>query len=149
MAKKGSFTKMKDSDAAYLAGLFDGEGSVYFKKMKQKKHKRPGKPVHNVWVIRLEIAMTDKEVLDWVWETTGVGALRPRKVKKGYKPQWRWRAAHRDALKVCKWLWPYAQTKLHKIEQVIDHYEPDIQGLDDNIVDLAVERDLRTRWVLE
>ena len=31
--------KMKDSDAAYLAGLFDGEGSVYYKKMKQIKHK--------------------------------------------------------------------------------------------------------------
>ena len=143
MAKKGSFTKMNDSDAAYLAGLFDGEGSVYFKKMNQVKHKRPGKPVHKVWVIRLEIAMTDKEVLEWVWETTGVGSFGPRKVKKGYKPQWRWRAAHRDALKVCKWLWPYAQTKLHKIEQVIDHYEPNLQHIGDNIVHLCVERELR------
>ena len=143
MAKKGSFTKMNDSDAAYLAGLFDGEGSVYFKKMNQIKHKRPGKPVHKVWVIRMEIAMTDKEVLEWVWETTGVGAFGPRKVKKGYKPQWRWRAAHRDALKVCKWLWPYAQTKLNKIEQVIDHYEPNLQHIGDNIVHLCVERELR------
>ena len=132
---------MQPNDAAYLAGLFDGEGSVYFKKMKQIKHKRPGKPVHNVWVIRMEIAMTDKHVLEWVWETTGVGAFGPRKVKKGYKPQWRWRASHRDALKVCKILWPYAQTKLHKIEQVIDHYEPETQ--DNNIVDLAIEREIR------
>ena len=37
---------MEISEAAYIAGLkFDGEGSVYFKKMKQIKHKRPGKPV--------------------------------------------------------------------------------------------------------
>ena len=143
MAKKGSSTKMNDSDAAYLAGLFDGEGSVYYKKTKQIKHNRPGKPIHNVWVIRMEIAMTDKEVLEWVWETTGVGAFGPRKVKKGYKPQWRWRASHRDALKVCKWLWPYAQTKLHKIEQVIDHYEPNLQHIGDNIVHLCVERELR------
>ena len=42
-----------------------------------------------------------------------------------------------------KILWPYAIVKLHKIEQIIDHYEPDIQGLDDNIVDLALERELR------
>ena len=143
MAKKGSFTKMNDSDAAYLAGLFDGEGSIYFKKMNQIKHNRTGKPVHKVWVIRMEIAMTDKEVLEWVWETTGVGSFGPRKVKKGYKPQWRWPAAHRDALKVCKWLWPYAQTKLHKIEQVIDHYEPNLQHIGDNIVHLCVERELR------
>ena len=128
---------MEISDAAYLAGLFDGEGSVYFKRMKQKKHQRPGKPIHNVTVIRMEISMTDKYVLEWVWETTGVGSFGSKKVQKGYKPQWRWRAAHRDALKVCKWLWPYAKTKLHKIEQIIDHYEPDIQGLGDNVVDFG------------
>ena len=52
----------------------------------------------------------------------------------------RWRAAHRDALKVCKLLWPYAQTKLHKIEQIIDYYEPDLQGLGDNIVELDTYR---------
>ena len=127
---------MEINDAAYLAGLFDGEGSVYFKRMKQRKNTRPGKPIHNVTVIRMEISMTDKYVLEWVWETTGVGSFGSKKVQKGYKPQWRWRAAHRDALKVCKWLWPYARTKLHKIEQVIDHYEPDIQGLGDNIVEL-------------
>ena len=127
---------MEINDAAYLAGLFDGEGSVYFKRMKQRKNTRPGKPIHNVMVIRMEISMTDKHVLEWVWETTGVGSFGSKKVQKGYKPQWRWRAAHRDALKVCKLLWPFAQTKLHKIEQIIDHYEPDIQGLGDNIVEL-------------
>jgi len=37
---------------------------------------------------------------------------------------------------VCKVLWPYAITKLHKIEQIIDHYEPHIQELGDNVVDL-------------
>ena len=39
---------MTESDLAYFAGLFDGEGSVYFKRMDQMKHKRPGKPVHTV-----------------------------------------------------------------------------------------------------
>ena len=123
---------MNQSDAAYLAGLFDGEGSIYFKRTRQKKHQRPGKPTHNEMVIRMEIAMTDKSVLEWVWETTGVGAFGTRKVKEGYKPQWRWRASHRDALKVCRELWPFAQTKLHKIEQIIDYYEPEYS--DHNVV---------------
>ena len=78
--------------------------------------------------------MTDKSVLEWVWETTGVGAFGSKKVKEGYKPQWRWRVAHRDALKVCKELWPFAQTKLHKIEQIIDYYEPEYS--DHNVVSL-------------
>ena len=31
--------------------------------------------------------------------------------------------------------------KLHKIEQIIDHYDPDIQDLDDNVVELDKFRD--------
>ena len=131
---------MEINDAAYLAGLFDGEGSIYFKKTRQKKHQRPGKPIHNVMVIRMEIAMTDKHVLEWVWETTGVGAFGSKKVQEGYKPQWRWRAAHRDALKVCKELWPLAQTKLHKIEQIIDYYEPEDYLMNGKVVSLEEYR---------
>ena len=56
---------MNISDAAYVAGLFDGEGSVYIKRMNQVKHKRPGKPVQKVWVIRMTMAMTAKEVINW------------------------------------------------------------------------------------
>ena len=128
------------TDAAYVAGLFDGEGSVYIKRMNQIKHKRPGKPVHKVWVIRMEMAMTDKAVVKWCHELFGCGAFGERKVKKAYKRQWRWRVSHRDALYVAKILWPHTQVKLHKIEQIIDHYEPRAQELGDNIVDLAIER---------
>ena len=135
---------MEISDAAYAAGLFDGEGSVYFKRMKQRKNTRPGKPIHNVTVIRMEIAMTDKDTIKWCHELFGCGHFGERKVKPGYKRQWRWRVSHRDALYVAKILWPYAQVKLHKIEQIIDHYEPDIQEPDDNVVDLAKERFIRT-----
>ena len=97
-----------DTDAAYLAGLFDGEGSVYYKQTKQIRHKRPGKPVHNIWVIRMEIAMTDKSIINWVHEFTGVGHSGSRKVKPGKKKQWRWRCSHRDAYYVSRLIWPYA-----------------------------------------
>ena len=128
------------ADAAYVAALFDGEGSVYFKRMKQKKHQRPGKPVHNVTVIRMEIAMTDKETIKWCHELFGCGAFNERKVKKGYKRQWRWRVAHRDALYVAKIIWPYTQVKLHKIEQIIDHYEPKEYLMNGKVVDLEQYR---------
>ena len=134
---------MEISEAAYIAGLFDGEGSVYIKKMKQIKHQRPGKPVHKVWVVRMEMAMTDKDVMEWCYNLFQCGSFGERKVKKGYKRQWRWRVSHRDALYVAKILWPHAKTKLHKIEQIIDHYEPRAQELGDNVVDLETERQIR------
>ena len=131
------------TDAAYAAGLFDGEGSVYFKKTKQKKHQRPGKPIHNVTVIRMEIAMTEKDTIKWCHDLFKCGAFGERKVKPEYKRQWRWSCGYRDALVFAKLLWPHAQVKLHKLEQIIDHYEPRAQELGDNVVDLETERAIR------
>ena len=127
------------TDAAYIAGLFDGEGSVDFARRKEKRG--------NVQSILMRIEMTDENVLNWVHETLGVGTVRKRNRspsrKAHWKDAWVYSVRFRDALHVCKILWPHAIVKLHKIEQIIDHYEPDIQGLDDNIVDLALERELR------
>ncbi len=32
-----------ETDSAYIAGLFDGEGSIYFAKRQEKKKKHDGK----------------------------------------------------------------------------------------------------------
>ena len=128
------------TDIAYLAGLFDGEGSVYFKKTRQKKHKRPGKPTHNVMVIRIEMSMTDKSVMEWVFNLVKCGNLKLNVKNKSpsskphWKDQWRWRCSHRDAYGVAKLLWPFAQVKLHKLEQIIDYYEPEHEA--PNVVSL-------------
>ena len=130
---------MNESDISYLAGLFDGEGSVYVKHTKQKRNTRPGKPIHNVWVIRMEIAMTDKDTLKWCYETFKCGSFSERKVKPGKKRQWRWRISHRDALKIAVLIWPYVKTKLHGIEKIIDHYEG-YDGLTKNVINLEEYR---------
>ena len=136
---------MQINDIAYIAGLFDGEGCVTCKKKPTKRPDRGGK-IYNQWYIRCEISMTDKEVISWLHETLGFGwsaEKRYSKRPKNYKRQWRWCCGYRDALTFAKLIWPFTQVKLHKIEQIIDHYEPDIQDLDDNIVDLALERERR------
>ena len=135
---------MKISDAAYIAGLFDGEGSVEYKKRKQQK--KGNKKPYDFWSIRCEMSMTDQGVMEWFHETIGFGSLKKREAKKswtGKKPQWRWRCSFRDALIFAKIVWPFAQVKLHKLEQIIDHYEPMAQDLADNVVDLAEERKSR------
>ena len=131
-------------DISYIAGLFDADGSVQYKKYPKKR--KGVKKDYMTWNIRLEISMTDKNVIELVHETLMVGTIHkkpPGKNQLGKKMQYRWRCGYRDALQVCKLLWPYAIVKLHKIEQIIDHYEPDIQELGDNVVDLALERENR------
>ena len=132
---------INDTDKAYIAGLFDVEGSVDFTKRKEKK--RNG--TYSCRRISMEISMTDQSVLMWLHEVLGVGTLtkKPRKGlrKNGtkYLMQYRWRCTFRDAYYVCRVLWPYAHTKLPKIQQVIDHYS---QGkiMNGNVVSLEEYR---------
>ncbi len=90
---------IRESDAAYIAGLFDGEGSIEFTKRKEKK--RNG--TYDCRRISMEISMTDESVLLWVLEVLNVGTLtkNPRKGlrKNGtkYLMQYRWRCTFRDA----------------------------------------------------
>ena len=72
--------------------------------------------------------MTDRSVLAWLHEVIGVGTLtdKPRKGRRvdgtKYLKQYRWRCTFRDAYYVCCLIWPWSHTKLHKIQQVIEHY---------------------------
>ena len=72
-----------ETDIAYIAGLFDGEGSIHFKRgiEKKKKHKGKGYRMSNSLRLSMEITMTDRSVLAWVHEVLGVGTLtdKPRK----------------------------------------------------------------------
>ena len=121
---------MNDTDKAYIAGLFDGEGSINFTRRpeKKKKHKGGGYRVSNSMRISMEVTMTDRSVIYWLHEVLGCGTVtkKPRKGlrKDGtkYLMQYRWRCTFRDAYYVCCLIWPWAHTKLPKVQQVIEHY---------------------------
>ena len=130
---------MTEAEAAYIAGLFDGEGTITYKKYKEKKTKG----TYDCWKISMEIAMTDKSVLVWVNEVLGCGTLNKKPRKNGHKMQYRWRCVFRDCFHVCCILFPFAHVKLGKIQQVIEHYST-IQKKD-NVVNLDHYR----MWITE
>ena len=142
MVKNGYSMTISNEQAAYIAGLFDGEGSIYFAKRpeKKKKHKGPGYRTSISQRISMEITMTDKSVLTWVHEVLGVGTLN-KKPRKGLRKdgtkflmQYKWRCTFRDAFYVCCILWPHAHTKLPKIQQILDHYSGKL--MNDKVVSL-------------
>ena len=136
---------MTDTEIAYIAGLFDGEGCVSYK---QYMRKRPHNPrAYPTWQIKLEIAMTEKSILVWLCEVLGVGTVTPKKYKTrytlGWKKQWRWRCSHRDAFMVCCAIFPYAHIKLGKIQKIIDHYSKrKLKVMNGKVVDLAEYKQL-------
>ena len=95
--------------------------------------------------------MTDRSVLAWLHEVLGCGTLtdKPRKGKRvdgtPYLKQYRWRCTFRDAYYVCCLIWPWAHTKLPKIQQVIEHYAR--QRIEDgaNIINLEEYKVLREK----
>ena len=139
-----------ETDRAYIAGLFDGEGSIYYKKVKEKKKKHKGQKGYryaNAWRISMEITMTDRSVLEWVHEVLGCGTFnhKPRKGlrKDGtpYLKQYKWRCTFRDAYYVCLLIWPWSHTKLPKIQQILDHYSDSSKIMNGKVVSLQEYRE--------
>ena len=80
----------------YIAGIVDGEGSITYG---QRLEPRKGKPkAYKYWTIRIEVAMTHKETIDYLHEQLGCGHvnIRPKMSHQNFD-QWRWRCSHRDA----------------------------------------------------
>ena len=133
-----------DTDKAYIAGLFDGEGSIYFAKRpeKKKKHNGEGYRTSISQRISMEITMTDESVIRWVHEIVGCGTVvkKPRKGlrKDGtkYLMQYKWRCTFRDAYYVCCMIWPWAHTKLPKITKILEHYSDSDKIMNGKVVSL-------------
>ena len=151
MERNKFYMTMKDNELAYIAGLFDGEGSIHYKRgpEKKKKHKGSGHRISNSMRISMEITMTDRSVLEWTHKVLGVGTLtkKPRKGKRvdgtRYLMQYRWRCTFRDAFYVCCLLFPYAHTKLPKIQKVIDHYtDKNNRIMNDKVVNLQEYKEI-------
>ena len=129
---------LREADIGYMAGLFDGEGSITYKKYKEKK--KTG--TYDCWRIVMEISMTDKSVLVRFHEMLGCGTLR-KKPRPGHKMQWRWRCSFRDAYYVARLFWPYSHTKLDKINKIIDHYAED-KVMNGRVVNLQQYKNMRS-----
>lgn len=89
-----SLVKMRDMDIAYLAGVFDGEGSVgmYRRSKFNAKHKSP------IWSCHISIANTDFRLLSWLSANVPYGHARVKPRKGNRKIQWEWSIRSRKTI---------------------------------------------------
>jgi len=73
---------MSDTDAAWLAGLLEGEGHFTVS----------GKSVC------IGVEMSDKDIIDRVKSTVGAGNLTGPRLRKNYKPLYTWRLTMRPEI---------------------------------------------------
>ncbi len=96
------------TEAAWLAGFFDGEGSLT-SFLAGRNRKYPS------WVI--SVPNTYKAALDRCVEYTGVGKVNVKKVKAKHKPAWCWRVnCQRDIEAVCRQMLPFLIIKRKTVE---------------------------------
>ncbi len=91
------------SEAAYLAGILDGEGSIgIFDRRKTRPNSiRPS--------LKLSIGNTDKSLMDWICKTTGIGKIEIRTTNNilSNKPMYYWHLNSISVLLLLKQLLPY------------------------------------------
>lgn len=104
---------MKNTEAAYLAGLMDGEGCFYVERFATARS-----PIGFQYRVMVTITMTDKRTIEYICNLTGKN-FRTRKKKDNrrtaYTVDWRNSIAY-DLLKI---MLPYLQNKKEQAEWCI------------------------------
>ncbi len=91
---------------AYLAGVFDGEGTIgYYSKGKGKKP-----------ALTLEVKMTDEKLVKLFHETFGGCLIFKPRAKPHHLDQYRWKVTAHTARVTYNYLFPYLRLKRIDLE---------------------------------
>lgn len=114
MARYKSPLRLCPTDAAYLAGLVDGEGSISL----TRRHARDQRQ------LVLSVANTEKILLDWILTRTGVGKItRKRIAENHHTPRFTYAVGNRQALNIPEQIAPYLQScKKRRADLVLAAY---------------------------
>lgn len=92
--------KLSDTDAAYIAGFLDGEGSISL----NKSHKNDGRTPS--YSLSVKITQNDRNVLDWIKVTVGMGTICTHSYRSN---QWTFRSYR--VIDFLKQIYPYLKVK--------------------------------------
>ncbi len=93
------------ADAAYLAGLIDGEGTIGM------AWRKPGSRAGR-FQFHVVVNMTERDVLAWVAETTGLGNVTGPYARRGnWHGFFRWAVQSAGAISVLEQIEPYLRVK--------------------------------------
>jgi hypothetical protein len=95
-----------DTVWAYVAGLFDGEGSVVI----DVPRSAVGSPCH---FLRIAVSSTSRVLIDWLIANFGGSASNDTKssIRRGRRPCWAWRLSADQARDFLEHIYPYTIEK--------------------------------------
>lgn len=112
--------RLSDTDRAYLAGLFDGEGCVGY-------YKRKGNRSKYSYVSVVMITQSNSEFMNWLHALIGFGNVTSRAGKKHF--EYHWQANKRaNVFEFLEAIEPYLVIKKKQAQVLISHLRE--EGLD-------------------
>jgi hypothetical protein len=101
-------------DAAYIAGLIDGEGTIAL----TRRHRTDGRQ------LVVSISNTERPLLDWVLSTVGAGKITGKKTYKDHHaPGLTYSVSNRQALTLLEQVAPHLRTyKAARAQLVLQDY---------------------------
>ena len=110
---------LTDTDAAYLAGIIDGEGSINLSRV----HKNS--PDHTTtYFIRLRVTNTHRGLLDWIVLKVGYGSVGKMKnydSKYNRKQAYQWNLSNQRVVDVLRQVYPYLKVKRLQAEVAFEY----------------------------
>lgn len=132
-----------ETDCAYIAGLIDGEGSIYVMR-------HTGRFGRQTYYPAVSIAMTHLGVLQWYAERLGLAVADVPRTPEGWRDQYSVRIHGKRAIALCRRLLPYLKVKREQANLLLDFPFEDRRGRSpsDRFLDPAIvakRADLRDR----
>jgi len=93
--------QLSDTEAAYAAGILDGEGSICFSRNHTSRWPSP----------IVSVASTDREVLEWLHSHAGGSISQKRTYQPQHTPSYDWKLTDRRALGFLKIVRPFLVIK--------------------------------------
>jgi hypothetical protein len=110
MAGYRKFQGLVESDAAYIAGLIDGEGTVTL----TRKHKNENRQ------LCVSISSTERDLLEFVLDATGVGKITNKSTRKSHHTHsYAYAVYNRHALALLEAVTPHLKSYKHDRAKLI------------------------------
>lgn len=106
------------TDIAYLAGIVDGEGSIYIGKF--SSNPKTGLPYYQT---AMQVTNTDKGLIDWLFNTFGglVSKRTEKQMPKNSRKQaYIWTATGERLTHLCELIKPFAICKKQQVEIMLE-----------------------------
>jgi hypothetical protein len=105
---------LNDIEAAYAAGILDGEGSIYLARVHASRWPSP----------TVSVASTDRELLEWLRARVGGTIIQKRTYQPQHSLSFDWKLTDRRALSFLKIVRPFLviQRKIERADLLLNDY---------------------------